>query len=78
MSCKHKVIKKTTKMNLSPDDIEEFRTEILDAGERLADLLVVEYPSEFGRQRLVWRNRHCEMFWLRGTVGDILGKQCLH
>ena len=45
MSRKRKVIKKTTKMNLSPDDIEEFRTEILDAGARLADLLVVEYPK---------------------------------
>ena len=45
MSWKRKVIKKTTKMNLSPDDIEEFCTEILDAGARLADLLVVEYPK---------------------------------
>ena len=30
---------------LPPDDIEEFRTKILDAGARLADLLVVEYPK---------------------------------
>ena len=42
---KRKVIKKTTNMNLSPDEADEFRTEIVDAGTRLAELLVVEYPK---------------------------------
>ena len=30
---------------LPPDDIEEFCTKILNAGARLADLLVVKYPK---------------------------------
>ena len=30
---------------MSPLDVEEFRTGILDAGARLADLVVVEYPN---------------------------------
>ena len=30
---------------LSPVDVEEFRTVMLDAGTRLASLLVVEYPN---------------------------------
>jgi hypothetical protein len=34
---KRKVVGKTATKNLSPDDVEEFRTEILDAGMRLAD-----------------------------------------
>ena len=42
---KSKVVKKTTKMNLSPDEVEEFCTEIVDTGTRLAELLVVEYPK---------------------------------
>ena len=42
---KRKVVGKTATKNLSPIDVEEFRTEILDAGTRLADLLVVEYPK---------------------------------
>jgi hypothetical protein len=42
---KRKVVQKTATKNLSPINVEEFRTEILDAGTRLADLLVVEYPK---------------------------------
>ena len=42
---KRKVVGKKATKNLSPIDVEEFRTEILDAGARLADLLVVEYPK---------------------------------
>ena len=42
---KRKVVGKTTTKNLSPDDVDKFRTEILDAGTRLADSLVVEYPK---------------------------------
>jgi hypothetical protein len=30
---------------MSPLDVEEFRTDILDAGARLADLVVVKYPD---------------------------------
>ena len=30
---------------LSPTDVEEFRTVMLDAGTRLASLLTVEYPN---------------------------------
>ena len=30
---------------LSPVDVEEFRTDILEAGTRLASLLTVEYPD---------------------------------
>ena len=30
---------------LSPTDVEEFRTVVLEAGTRLASLLAVEYPS---------------------------------
>ena len=32
-------------MFLSPVNVEEFRTDMLDAGKRLASLLVVEYPN---------------------------------
>ena len=43
--CKRKVVEHATTEYLPPDDIEEFCTEILDAGARLADLVVVEYPN---------------------------------
>ena len=42
---KRKVVGKTATKNLSPIDVEEFCTEILDAGKWLANLLVVEYPK---------------------------------
>jgi len=41
---KRRVVKHAT-MYLSPVDVEEFRTGILEAGTRLASLLTVEYPS---------------------------------
>ena len=31
--------------DMSPDDVEEFRAAIIDAGARLADLVVVKYPE---------------------------------
>ena len=39
-----RVIKHAATKYLSPTDVEEFRTGILDAGTRLASLLTVEYP----------------------------------
>jgi len=43
--CKRKVAGKTATKSLSPIDVEEFRTGILDAGTRLAKVLAVEYPK---------------------------------
>ena len=43
--CKRKVVEFAATEYLSPDDVEEFCVEILDAGAWLADLLVVEYPN---------------------------------
>ena len=42
---KRRVIEHTSTKYLSPMDVEEFRTVILEAGTRLASLLTVEYPS---------------------------------
>ena len=42
---KRKVVGLTEEEDMSVLDIEEFRTEIVNAGARLADLLVVEYPN---------------------------------
>jgi hypothetical protein len=42
---KRKVIGQTETEDMSPHDAEEFCAEIVDAGARLADLLVVEYPN---------------------------------
>ena len=42
---KRKVVGLTEEEDMSLLDIEEFCTEIVDAGARLADLLVVEYPN---------------------------------
>jgi hypothetical protein len=42
---KRKVVGLTEEEDMSVLDIEEFCTDILDAGARLADLLVVEYPK---------------------------------
>jgi ABC-type taurine transport system ATPase subunit len=42
---KRKVVGQTKKEDMSPEDVEEFRTDIVDAGSRLADLLVVPYPD---------------------------------
>jgi hypothetical protein len=43
--CKRKVAGKTATKSLTPIDVEEFRTGILDAGTRLAEVLAVEYPK---------------------------------
>ena len=43
--CKRKVARKTATKSLTPIDVEEFRTGILDAGTRLAEVLAVEYPK---------------------------------
>jgi hypothetical protein len=43
--CKRKVVGKTATKSLSPIDVEEFRTGILDAGTRLAEVLALEYPK---------------------------------
>ena len=43
--CKRKVVEFAATEYLSPDDVEEFCVEILDAGAWLADLVVVEYPN---------------------------------
>ena len=40
---KCKVVGQTEKEDMSPLDAEEFRTDIVDAGARLADLVVVPY-----------------------------------
>ena len=42
---KRKVVGQTEKEDMSPLDVEEFRTDIVDAGARLADLVVVPYPN---------------------------------
>ena len=42
---KLKVVGQTEKEDMSPLDVEEFRTDIVDAGARLADLLVDDYPN---------------------------------
>ena len=42
---KRKVVGQTEKEDMSPRDAEEFRAEIIDAGARLADLVVVPYPN---------------------------------
>ena len=42
---KRKVVGQTEEEDMSPHDVEEFRTEIADAGARLADLMVVQYPD---------------------------------
>ena len=42
---KRRVIKHAATKYLSPMDVEEFRTVVLEAGTRLASLLTVEYPS---------------------------------
>ena len=42
---KRKVVGKSATKNLLPIDAEEFRAEIINAGARLADLVVVEYPN---------------------------------
>ena len=42
---KRKVVGQTETEDLSPLDAEEFRAEIINAGARLADLVVVPYPN---------------------------------
>ena len=42
---RRKVIKQAGTEDMSPLDVKEFRTGILDAGARLASLVVVEYPN---------------------------------
>ena len=42
---KRKVVGKSATKKLLPIDVEEFCAEIIDAGARLADLVVVEYPN---------------------------------
>ena len=42
---KRKVVGLTEEEDMSLLDIEEFHTEIVDAGALLADLMVVEYPN---------------------------------
>ena len=42
---KCKVVGQTETEDMSPLDVEEFRTDILDAGARLSDLVVVQYPN---------------------------------
>ena len=42
---KRKVVGQTEKEDMSPLDIEEFCTDIVNAGARLADLVVVPYPN---------------------------------
>ena len=43
--CKRKVVGKTATKSLSPIDVDEFRTGILDAGMRLTEVLAKEYPK---------------------------------
>ena len=40
-----KVVGKTEEGDMSPHDMEEFRTDIVAAGARLADLMVDDYPN---------------------------------
>ena len=42
---RRKVIGQAGTEEMSPLDVEEFRTGILDAGARLASLVVVDYPN---------------------------------
>ena len=42
---KRKVVGQTEKEDMCPLDVEEFRTGIVDAGARLADLMVDNYPN---------------------------------
>ena len=42
---KRKDVGPTEEEYMSPHDVEDFRTDIVDAGARLADLLVVPYPD---------------------------------
>jgi hypothetical protein len=42
---KRKDVEPTEEEDMSPDDVEEYRTDIVKAGARLADLLVVPYPD---------------------------------
>ena len=42
---KRKDVGPTEEEYMSPHDVEDFRTNIVDAGARLADLLVVPYPD---------------------------------
>ena len=36
---------RTETEDMSPDDVEEFRADIIEAGARLADLVIVKYPD---------------------------------
>ena len=42
---KRKDVEPTEEEDMSPRDVEEFRTDILDAGSRLAELVDVPYPD---------------------------------
>ena len=42
---KRKVVGPTDEEDMSPQDVEEFRTDIVEAGARLADLVVKPYPD---------------------------------
>ena len=42
---KRKDVEPTEEEDMSPHDVEEFRTNIVDAGSRLADLVDVPYPN---------------------------------
>ena len=42
---KRKVVRKSATKKLFPIDVEEFCAEIINAGARLADLVIVEYPN---------------------------------
>ena len=53
---------------LSPVDVGEFCTGILEAGTRLASLLTVEYPSA-----LVRCDKDCGGLQPEGEMGDVLG-----
>jgi hypothetical protein len=42
---KRKDVRPTDEEDMSPDDVEEFRSDIIEAGGRLADLVDVPYPD---------------------------------
>ena len=65
-----RVIEHASTKYLSPTDVEEFRTGILDAGTRLASLLTVEYPrADLVSEALYVATDVVEVYSLEGKWG---------
>ena len=64
---------KRAEMYLSPVDVEEFRTVMLDSGTRLASLLVVEYPNAGLVDEAFFGVTDVVECYPEGKMGDVLG-----